>query len=173
MITDPLIDYIKSQLDKNVSKDLIIEDLLKVGWHKEDITEAFEKVSSNEKQVSRAEDLKAQENNIKKPLEENDISRIDNNYPFGNKQDKSTDPYHEPIESNDKNLDYKNLNKNQSTQNLINDVKKTKPEVGVQNSKKIWIPKAVKPTNDIELSEKEPEKISGLEPNHTKDNKIE
>lgn len=41
MITQDLIEYIKLQTEKNVSKNLITTDLLNVGWHIEDIEEGF------------------------------------------------------------------------------------------------------------------------------------
>ncbi|HAE36951.1 MAG: hypothetical protein UR85_C0009G0040 [Candidatus Nomurabacteria bacterium GW2011_GWF2_35_66] len=41
MITSDLIEYIKIQLNKNISKDLIISRLSQVGWRAEDIEEGF------------------------------------------------------------------------------------------------------------------------------------
>jgi hypothetical protein len=41
MITPDLIEYIKSQINKNISKDLIVSRLLQAGWYQEDIDEGF------------------------------------------------------------------------------------------------------------------------------------
>jgi hypothetical protein len=41
MITNELIEFIKSQLNNNISRDLIISQLLQVGWKQEDIEEGF------------------------------------------------------------------------------------------------------------------------------------
>jgi len=47
MITSDLIEYIKSQLDNNISKSLIISDLSQVGWHISDIEEGFSKIEAD------------------------------------------------------------------------------------------------------------------------------
>lgn len=44
MITADLISYIRKQQNNNVSRDLIVSSLEKVGWHPEDIEEGFDKV---------------------------------------------------------------------------------------------------------------------------------
>lgn len=44
MITPDLIEYIKIQLNKNIPKDLVISNLLGVGWRMEDIEEGFLKI---------------------------------------------------------------------------------------------------------------------------------
>lgn len=41
MITEDLVSYIKSQLEKNVSKDIIFSELSGVGWRNSDIEEGF------------------------------------------------------------------------------------------------------------------------------------
>lgn len=41
MITLDLIEYIKSQLNKSISKDLVVSNLLEAGWRIEDIQEGF------------------------------------------------------------------------------------------------------------------------------------
>ena len=41
MITPDLIEYIKIQLNKNIPKDLVISNLLGVGWRMEDIEDGF------------------------------------------------------------------------------------------------------------------------------------
>ena len=46
MVTSELIEYIKSQLSKNISKNLIILRLLEVGWNIEDINEGFLKIET-------------------------------------------------------------------------------------------------------------------------------
>ena len=48
MITSELIEYIKSQLSENVSKELIIKELSSVGWHIEDIEEGFKSLETKE-----------------------------------------------------------------------------------------------------------------------------
>ncbi len=45
MITDDLIAYIQAQLRKKISKDIIISRLLGVGWHSDDVDEAFRKLT--------------------------------------------------------------------------------------------------------------------------------
>ena len=47
MITSDLIEYIKGELNDNVSKDLIISTLLEIGWRKEDIDEGFSSIDIN------------------------------------------------------------------------------------------------------------------------------
>ena len=44
MTTGELIDYIKSQLNKNIPKYLIISRLIEVGWRMEDIEEGFSNI---------------------------------------------------------------------------------------------------------------------------------
>lgn len=45
MITPQLVLYIKKQLANNISKELINEKLLKIGWHQEDIDDGFYNVN--------------------------------------------------------------------------------------------------------------------------------
>jgi hypothetical protein len=75
MITTALLEYIKNQNSKNVSRELIIARLAKAGWHIEDIEEglakAMPKIENKEENVSTSE--------IKK--------------------DYTIDPYHEPVDS--------------------------------------------------------------------------
>ena len=47
MITSGLTEYIKAELNENVSKDLIISSLLEAGWIKEDIDEGFSDIENN------------------------------------------------------------------------------------------------------------------------------
>ncbi|MEI7689339.1 MAG: hypothetical protein WCI91_04130, partial [Candidatus Nomurabacteria bacterium] len=47
MITLDLVEYIKSQLNKNISKDSIILELSQVGWRIEDIEEGFSSIESS------------------------------------------------------------------------------------------------------------------------------
>ncbi len=49
MITQELISYIERQSIKNISKDMIIANLLRAGWHKEDIDEGFLTIESKQK----------------------------------------------------------------------------------------------------------------------------
>ncbi|GEM_PF-1502588 len=46
MITFDLIEYIKSQLNKNISKNTIVYNLSKVGWHSADIEEGFTNINN-------------------------------------------------------------------------------------------------------------------------------
>lgn len=46
MVTSELTEYIKSQLSKNISKNLIILRLLEVGWKIEDVNEGFLKIET-------------------------------------------------------------------------------------------------------------------------------
>lgn len=50
MVTNELIDYIKSELSNDVSKDLIISSLIEAGWYKEDIDEGFLSVEKGDEQ---------------------------------------------------------------------------------------------------------------------------
>lgn len=65
MITQELISYIQKQTIKNTPKDLIIVNLLKAGWHKEDIDEGFliieKKQKNNEIEIFNKELPKGQE----------------------------------------------------------------------------------------------------------------
>ena len=74
MTTESLIDYIKKELNKNVSKELIISRLSGVGWHMDDIEEGFSMITSNE--------------STSLPLVFNEVKNI-----------YKTDPYHEQVES--------------------------------------------------------------------------
>jgi len=47
MITSDLLEYIKSQLNKNISKDSIILKLTQVGWEAKDIAEGFSKIEES------------------------------------------------------------------------------------------------------------------------------
>ncbi len=49
MITSELISYIVKQIENNISKDLIISKLIGVGWHREDVDEAFSVIETEEK----------------------------------------------------------------------------------------------------------------------------
>ena len=53
MITPDLIEYIKSQLNKNILKDLIVSRLLQAGWHQEDIDEGFLSIKSTFKEIEK------------------------------------------------------------------------------------------------------------------------
>jgi uncharacterized protein Smg (DUF494 family) len=79
MITESLIDYIKIQLENNVSKDLIISQLSEVGWHMDDIREGLEKVESLSKEQT------------KEPLPNISNNEVTNIY--------KKDPYHEAVDS--------------------------------------------------------------------------
>ena len=51
MITSELISYIRKQINKNTSKDLIISKLTQVGWRKEDIDEGFLNIERESKPI--------------------------------------------------------------------------------------------------------------------------
>lgn len=55
MITGDLIEYIKSELNENVSKNLIISNLIQVGWMIEDINEGFASVEASMESIPVAE----------------------------------------------------------------------------------------------------------------------
>lgn len=44
MITEDLTNYIKSQIEQNISKEVIVSKLAQVGWKLEDIEEALAEV---------------------------------------------------------------------------------------------------------------------------------
>lgn len=65
MINDQLISYVKQQLERGVSEELIKNELLKVGWTEADFLEAIEKVKSQ----AQAETSVKTEDLTKKPEE--------------------------------------------------------------------------------------------------------
>lgn len=127
MITLDLVEYIKSQLNKNVSKDLIISQLSNVGWHIEDIEEGFSCIekSSNENILLP--------NNLSKNTAD-DFSQIEK---VEEKKEepvlevkKTFDQYREMPEG-DEPLYEKNIEKSQPSSSL--------------ELLKIWVPTTVKP----------------------------
>jgi len=43
MITQELLDYIKSELQKGIGKEAIKQNLLKIGWKEQDVEEKLTK----------------------------------------------------------------------------------------------------------------------------------
>lgn len=70
MITLDLIEYIKLQISKNVSKDLIISRLSQAGWCMEDIEEGFLNVESSTPKVAPVESSPVVESVIENPQPE-------------------------------------------------------------------------------------------------------
>lgn len=68
MITLDLVEYIKSQLNKNISKQSIITNLSEVGWKVEDIEEGFGRIEK---------DTPAQEIKEEKAVEKEEVKKFD------------------------------------------------------------------------------------------------
>lgn len=90
MITEDLVEFIKSQLNKNISKDLIISELSEVGWRMGDINEGFDMVKSLEeipassanvintyKEPASTEENVAKEVLVEQPVIINEVKPID------------------------------------------------------------------------------------------------
>ena len=63
MINEEIISYIQSQLRKNVSKGVITSKLANVGWHSDDIEEAFRKLTPPEVK----KEVKVETTTVEKP----------------------------------------------------------------------------------------------------------
>lgn len=119
MITDELVNYIEKKLKQNLSKDTIKDNLIEVGWRDSDIEEGFLKVNQKINQSASI-----------------------------NSADYKIDPYRERLNGGQKDVtslenepkEDKVITKEQENSfETKND--KDKEEVG-----KIWIPRAIKPT---------------------------
>ncbi len=69
MTTLELIEYIKKQLDKNISKDLIIPRLFQAGWRMEDIEDGFKEIEKeNNLKIKKEIELPIAEKTIEQPI---------------------------------------------------------------------------------------------------------
>lgn len=80
MITADLISYIRKQQNNNVSRDLIVSSLEKVGWHPEDIEEGFDKVEELNQRMNAS------------------LSKSEDPSDFDNTELSLSDRYREPID---------------------------------------------------------------------------
>lgn len=144
MTTESLIDYIKKELNKNVSKELITSQLTGVGWHIDDIEEGFQKAIATDQSEPKTPPLV--------------VNQVNNIY--------KTDPYHESIDSSfesqfikpqdfkkvetevitDK-VDSTNIYK-ESSKEEVKISPKIEQEVKEEIPPKIWIPKAINSVNN-------------------------
>jgi hypothetical protein len=159
MITPDLIEYIKSQLNKNISKDLIISRLTDAGWHMEDIEEGLHGLTPASAEVKTPIVNIIDSNNVESvkennPTVEEHIKLNENPTPIIEVK-KTVDPYRELPDG-------------------------TEPEVVKVETKitpassldllKIWVPSTIKPKNETPVEVKketeikaEPEKIKEIE----------
>lgn len=70
MITLDLIEYIKSQLNKSISKDLVVSNLLEVGWRIEDIQEGFLQIE--QVKTEEPEEVKKSIDRYREPADDTD-----------------------------------------------------------------------------------------------------
>jgi hypothetical protein len=123
MITSDLIAYIKSQLNKNISKDSIISELSKVGWYIEDIQEGILSVEAEMEVQSKVE-----------TFANNSVFKNPSNNQTENKSKEDIDPYREIPIIADPSLD----KTNEYDTPIINTIDKIEPM-------KIWAPISIKP----------------------------
>ncbi len=174
MITSDLIEYIKSQLNDNVSKELIISNLIEVGWKVEDINEGFASIEPITKIIQPVETVIKEEVKLSEQPKEDkntdpyrefpdgiDIEK-ENPYQVDNKADKNNvlETKAEPLITTEiKQEVYSNQSKKNITESL--DQK--------NQSFKVWTPSSIKPKEEIfpKLKEEKEELIPKIE------NKIE
>lgn len=135
MTTLELIDYIKSQIINNVSKDLIRSKLTDVGWHGEDIEEAFSLINQQEIQNNPPSNSIGRSNPI-------DFSNMALGGGSLSKEDIKIDPYRE-IPDN-----VKSLPKEIETTNVL------KIKDSIDNINNFYAPK---------IAENIPEKIESID----------
>ncbi|MCX6753696.1 MAG: hypothetical protein NTV03_01415 [Candidatus Nomurabacteria bacterium] len=70
MITLDLIEYIKSQLNKSISKDLVVSNLLEAGWRIEDIQEGFLRI--DQVKIEEPEEVKKSIDRYREPADDTD-----------------------------------------------------------------------------------------------------
>ena len=70
MITLDLIEYIKSQLNKSISKDLVVSNLLEAGWRIEDIQEGFLRI--DQVKIEEPEEVKKDIDKYREPADDTD-----------------------------------------------------------------------------------------------------
>ena len=78
MITLDLIEFIKSQLNKNISKETILTDLSEVGWRMEDIEEGFAKVEEDRLRDVTLQQAKSLE--AKEPVKIEEVKEVFDKY---------------------------------------------------------------------------------------------
>ena len=142
MITPDLIEYIKSQLNKNIPKNLIISHLIEVGWRIDDINEGFENVESSE--LEEVPTL----NNISENLVD-DFSSTGVDF-----EEKKEEPKQEVKEVFDKYRELPEGLESQYTQKESLEEKK-EPASSLELLK-IWVPTTIKPKIE-EVKSLEPE----------------
>lgn len=138
MITLDLIEYIKSQLSKNISKDLITSQLSEAGWRMEDIEEGFSSVLSEQ---STALPISSEIEGEK--VESSDF--YSNNLDQNNKE--NLDPYREVPELGDLSLE----KKDEFDTPIMNTIDKLEPM-------RIWAPIRIEPKT-VEVKEEEKETL--------------
>lgn len=70
MITLDLIEYIKSQLNKSISKDLVVSNLLEAGWRIEDIQEGFLRIE--QVKIEQPAEIKKNIDKYREPADDTD-----------------------------------------------------------------------------------------------------
>ena len=130
MITLDLIEFIKLQLNKNISKETITTDLSEVGWRIEDIEEGFAKVEEDRLREVTLEQAKSLE--AKEPIKTEEVEKV-------------FDKYRElPIEGDS--LEEPKLDNNNTDPSVIDT-----PFINILNIEKeptpakIWVPTAIQP----------------------------
>lgn len=87
MITLDLIEYIKSQLNKSISKDLVVSNLLEAGWRIEDIQEGFLQIE--QVKIEEPEEVKKNIDRYREPADDTDPLAL-NTEVVEEKKDEST-----------------------------------------------------------------------------------
>ncbi|NCU28827.1 MAG: hypothetical protein EOM85_04125, partial [Candidatus Moranbacteria bacterium] len=150
MITADLVSYIRKQLENDVSSDLIVSKLEKVGWLREDIDEGFEKV----REQKEREDRITQNTPVKKNNE--DSSSI---------EPSLGDRYREPIDLDAEPLAKKEIPVIEKKKNIIDDKTKIEVNIGILDSKMELVKNEIKTEDksvlvENNLTEKRTEIIS-------------
>ena len=143
MITEDLIEYIKLQLSKSISKDLIIQRLVEVGWKVEDINEGFLNIESS--LVETLPTIEKKEENI---LVDSPINNLEQQETEEIK--KIIDPYRELPEVIDPSV-IENVNTNTNDTPVEKPISSGPIATSVEPLK-IWIPTNIKPKIEIPSS---------------------
>ncbi len=137
MITPDLIEYIKTQLNKNISKDLIIQRLEEAGWRMEDIEEGITEASPAKVEIKVA------------PVQEEKIVIVDNykETPLVKEEIiKKTEEPTEPLEIKKAVDPYRELPDGTEPVVAKEEVKST--PTSSLDLLKIWVPTTIKPKNE-------------------------
>lgn len=139
MTTESLIDYIKKELNKNVSKELITSRLSGVGWHMDDIEEGFSKavpVSTADLSVPPLV-INEVKNIYKVTPSQGQINNLDSFSPSTSLEPKeiATEKV-EPIKNDEI---FKEVPKI---------ISKAEPEIKNEVPPKVWIPRTIKPVDN-------------------------